>query len=44
MNDEPESSELDELVELGTASEATRSIIGGEGDSDLMPGQMQPDL
>jgi len=38
MNDEPESSELDELVELGTASEATRGTTGEPFDSEYGPG------
>jgi hypothetical protein len=44
MNNEPEVIEVVELVELGTASEATRAVLGGQGDSDLQPGYIQSDL
>jgi hypothetical protein len=40
MNDELESVEL---VELGTASEATRSVMGETGDNDVTIGEHQPD-
>ncbi len=38
MNDEPELVELVELVELGTASDVTRGVIGMPYDSEHGPG------
>lgn len=39
MNDELGSVEP---VELGTASDATRSVIGGVGDNEVAQGEHQP--